>query len=100
METSKSGSRTLSLFVFLNWKRSYQLSWNMQVQADISWFRKKVEKLQQGYAVVLMDFSEDYTCVEQDDIQSAHWNKNQSSVFTAAFQVSGQTESYALITHK
>ena len=43
-----------------------------------------------------MDFSENYTCVEQDEIQSAHWNK--ISVFIAVCWVSGQTESYALIS--
>ena len=43
-----------------------------------------------------MDFSENYTCVEQDEIQSAHWKK--ISVFIAVCWVSGQTESYALIS--
>ena len=42
-----------------------------------------------------MDFSENYTCVEQNEIQSAHWNK--IFVFIAVCWVSGQTESYALI---
>ena len=39
-----------------------------------------------------------YSCVEQDEIQSAHWDKNQISVFTAVCWVNGQTESYALIS--
>ena len=43
-----------------------------------------------------MDFSENYTCVAQDEIQSAHWNK--ISVFIVVCWVSGQTESYALIS--
>ena len=43
-----------------------------------------------------MDFSENYTCVEQDEIQSAHCNK--ISVFIAVCWVSGQTESCALIS--
>lgn len=30
-----------------------------------------------------IDFSENYTCVSQDEIQSAHWNQTQISLFTA-----------------
>ena len=43
-----------------------------------------------------MDFSENYTCVEQDEIQSAHQNK--ISVLIAVCWVSEQSESYALIS--
>ena len=35
------------------------------------------------------DFSENYTCVFQDEIQSAHWKQAQVSLFTAALWCTG-----------
>ena len=32
-------------------------------------------------ALLQVDFSENYTCVAQDEIQSAHWKQNQVSMF-------------------
>ena len=61
--------------------------------------RKKTETSQEGYASVLADFSENYTCVEQDEIPPAHWSKHQISVFTAVCRISVQTDSYALISN-
>jgi hypothetical protein len=40
-----------------------------------------------------VDFSENYTCVSQDEIQSAHWNQNQVSLFTVALWHSGNLNS-------
>ena len=40
-------------------------------------------------AVIQIDFSENYTCVAQDEIQSAHWNQRQVSLFTVATWHSG-----------
>ncbi len=34
-------------------------------------------------AVLQMDFAENYTCTTQDEIQSAHWNQNQVTLFTS-----------------
>jgi len=34
--------------------------------------------------VIQADFSENYTCAFQDEIQSAHWQQSQVSLFTAA----------------
>lgn len=35
-------------------------------------------------ALIQVDFSENYTCVHQDEVQSAHWHQAQVSLFTAA----------------
>ena len=35
-------------------------------------------------ALLQVDFSENYTCLFQDEIQSAHWQQAQVSLFTAA----------------
>lgn len=34
-------------------------------------------------AVLQVDFAENYTCVNQDEIQSAHWHQKQITLFTA-----------------
>ena len=43
----------------------------------------------QDEALLQVDFSENYTCVFQDEIQSAHWKQAQVSLFTAALWYSG-----------
>ena len=40
-----------------------------------------------------VDFSENYTCMYQDDIQSAHWKQDQVSLFTAAISFNGKQHS-------
>lgn len=40
-------------------------------------------------ALIQVDFSENYTCVHQDEVQSAHWHQSQVSLFTAAAYHSG-----------
>lgn len=40
-------------------------------------------------ALILVDFAENYTCSYQSEIQSAHWQQSQVSLFTAAIWHSG-----------
>ncbi|XP_033100548.1 uncharacterized protein LOC117104010, partial [Anneissia japonica] len=40
-------------------------------------------------ALLQVDFSENYTCQYQDEIQSAHWQQHQVSLFTAALWYNG-----------
>ena len=40
-------------------------------------------------AFLQVDFSENYTCVSQDEIQSAHWKQSEVSLFTAALWYPG-----------
>ena len=47
-------------------------------------FQHLKENMAYGHVVVQMDFSENYTCVHQDEIQSAHWHQQQVSLFTVA----------------
>ena len=44
-------------------------------------------------ALIQIDFSENYMCVSQDEVQSAHWNQLQSSLFRAAVWHSGSLHS-------
>ncbi|XP_071481354.1 uncharacterized protein [Diadema antillarum] len=47
-------------------------------------------------ALIQIDFSENYTCVAQDEIQSAHWNQRQVSLFTVAVWHYGSQHSYVI----
>ena len=44
----------------------------------------------ESFAMVQVDFSENYTCMFQDEIQSAHWKKGQVSLFTVALWCDGE----------
>ena len=43
-----------------------------------------------AFALIQVDFSENYTCTYQDEIQSAHWQQKQVSLFTAAIWFEGK----------
>ncbi|XP_072180506.1 uncharacterized protein [Diadema setosum] len=58
--------------------------------------RKKAPESDVHHAVLQVDFSENYTCQAQDEIQSAHWNQHQVSLFTAALWHSGSLFSHVL----
>lgn len=45
--------------------------------------KKKAALPMSQTAVVQMDFSENYTCVAQDEVQSAHWNQGQVTLYTS-----------------
>ena len=46
-------------------------------------FKSFRENVGNNEVVIQIDFSENYTCREQDEIQAAHWNNRQISIFTA-----------------
>ena len=48
------------------------------------YFESKIENLQEDEAVVQVDFSENYTCKHQDEIQTAHWSQEQVTIFPVA----------------
>ncbi|KAK3718975.1 hypothetical protein QZH41_003331 [Actinostola sp. cb2023] len=47
-------------------------------------FQEKIKNLKPEEAVVQFDFSENYTCLQQDEIQSAYYNQEQVTLFTVA----------------
>lgn len=50
-------------------------------------------------SVIQVDFAENYTCLYQDEIQSAHWSNPQVTVFTAAiWHNTDHVTSYAVIS--
>ena len=48
-------------------------------------------------AVLQMDSAENYTCTAQDEIQSAHWNRNQVTLFTIVTWVKGKVISQVVV---
>lgn len=48
-------------------------------------------------AVLQMDFVENYTCTAQDEIQSAHWNQNQVTLFTTVTWLKGEAISKVIV---
>jgi hypothetical protein len=45
-----------------------------------------------------IDFAENYSCLHQDEAQSAHWHKSQVTLFTACFWTSPRPKSFAVVT--
>ena len=39
-------------------------------------------------AVLQLDFAKNYCCIAQDEVQSAHWNQTQVTLFATAAWVS------------
>ncbi|GBM81683.1 hypothetical protein AVEN_92813-1 [Araneus ventricosus] len=44
------------------------------------YFSKTKDELIEGIAIILVNFSENYTCIMQDAIQSVHWKKEQVTI--------------------
>ncbi|KAG1668796.1 Dipeptidyl peptidase 8 [Nymphon striatum] len=53
---------------------------------------------QDEHSLIQIDFSENYTCISQDEIQSAHWKQAQISLFTAALWYLGSLHSLVLVS--
>ena len=68
-------------------KRAQAASYNQDRESSLS------DTHDPERAVMQVDFSENFTCVHQDEIQSAHWNQRQVTVFTAATWHSGEIHS-------
>lgn len=49
-------------------------------------------------AVLQIDFAENYVCESQDEVQSAHWNQRQLSLFTSALYHNGHIHSNVFVS--
>ena len=49
-------------------------------QKQSRFFEEKISNLKPNEAAVQIDFSENYTCAQQDKIQAAHWDHSQVTV--------------------
>ena len=60
--------------------------------------KKLASTIASKVAVLQMDFAENYTCTAQDQIQSAHWNQNQVTLFTTVTWVKGKVVSKVVVS--
>ncbi|GBM76115.1 hypothetical protein AVEN_18946-1 [Araneus ventricosus] len=49
-------------------------------KAQSKYFSETKDELIEGIAIILVNFSENYTCIMQDAIQSVHWKKEQVTI--------------------
>jgi len=61
-------------------------------------FKTSKEDIQLGHAILLVDFAENYAAISQDEVQSAHWNHKQVTVFTAVAWLKIGCQSYAVVS--
>lgn len=62
--------------------------YNKREQADSFNNHDRPRALNEEYAIeglIQVDFAENFVCVNQDEVQKAHWNQNQLTLFTTAF---------------
>jgi len=53
-------------------------------RSQAKFFEEKVQNCKPEEAIVHVDFSENYTCMQQDEIQAAHWHQQQITLFPVA----------------
>ncbi|XP_046662375.1 uncharacterized protein LOC124358190 [Homalodisca vitripennis] len=63
------------------------------------YFEYKKKNATQGEAVLQIDFAENYSCIAQDEIQSAHWSNTLVTIFTGVAWVPNGKQCYALISN-
>ena len=62
-------------------------------------FAKLISECNGSSVTLQVDFSENATLIEQDEIQSAHWTHKQVTIFTAHACVDSDTkESFAIVS--
>lgn len=62
-------------------------------------FEEEKAQLTEGSAVVQIDFAENYACISQDEIQSAHWGHQQVTIFTAVAWIHNGCYSFAIVSN-
>ncbi|CAB4041133.1 Sentrin-specific protease 2 [Paramuricea clavata] len=64
-----------------------------------AYFEEKLNSIEDDEAVIQVDFAENYTWKFQDEIQSAHWNQQQVSLFTVAVWTKGPKGDKVCVSH-
>lgn len=61
-------------------------------------FEKKKANIPGNEAIVQIDFSENYTCRHQDEVQAAHWDQEQVTIFPVVVWTKNGCTSHAIIS--
>jgi hypothetical protein len=64
-----------------------------------AFFEEKKSHLHHDEAVIQVDFAENYSCFHQDEVQAAHWNKNQVTIFPVVVWTSTSCESHVIVSN-
>lgn len=67
-------------------------------RAQQHYFETLKESIKDGDLVLQIDFAENYRLICQNEVQSAHFNYKQASIFTCVAWMFEKTKSYAVIT--
>ncbi|XP_033095864.1 uncharacterized protein LOC117100325 [Anneissia japonica] len=62
------------------------------------YFEAEKQKADDEYAVIQVDFAENFAIVHQDEIQSAHWSHKQITLFTCCAHVGDGVQSYVIVS--
>jgi len=63
-----------------------------------NYFKSSKQHIPDGHAVLQIDFAENYAAISQDEVQSAHWNHPQVTVFTAVAWLHDSCKSLAIVS--
>lgn len=67
---------------------------------QLEFFDTKKDNLAAGEAIVQVDFAENYSLIMQDEIQSAHWQHAQTTLFTCCIWLANNlTKSYVVVSN-
>lgn len=91
---SELASHIAALFHFL--KHSYIK--RAQSSTFIDYDRPRASNCDFDEGVLQIDFAENFICESQDEIQNAHWNQKQLSLFTTAFYYNDTFQSKVLVS--
>ncbi|XP_063219709.1 uncharacterized protein LOC134529494 [Bacillus rossius redtenbacheri] len=62
------------------------------------YFEDKKNNLRKGEAVMQVDFAENYSIISQDEVQSAHWQHSQVTIFTCCLWFEDMAFSYVVVS--
>lgn len=69
-------------------------------RAQQQYFEMKKNTIKPGELILQVDFAENYRLMCQNEVQSAHFSYQQSTIFTCVAWLAGDTKSFAIISDK
>ncbi|KAJ4440626.1 hypothetical protein ANN_08773 [Periplaneta americana] len=63
-----------------------------------TYFRMLLDNASDTEVLLQVDFSENYSIIHQNEVQSAHWSHDQVTLFTACFWYKDKVKSYVIVS--
>lgn len=89
----------IDVFLSLRSKLPHFLEHVFVKRQQSAYFEERKGNLVEGETLVQVDFAENYSCKHQDEIQSAHWNQDQITLFTVAIWTKSKAEDLTCDSH-